>query len=672
MLYAYNLFHLNLAYSAIENESHQDVIERCYWPLLNLAKFGEVPMGIELPGYTLERIAELDPGWVLELKNLLAAKKCELIGCGYTQLITPLVPAAVNKKNYEIGNQIYREGLGQTPQIVLINEQAFSSGNIDMLVEEEVQAVIMEWNNPFKSNVNWSDEWRYLPQRAAGTRHKDGLPIIWNESIGFQKFQRYAHGELSLADLLSFTHSLKSGETRAVPLYGNDVEVFDFRPGRYMTEATIQPEGEWNRIQSFYREIQNDPDIQIVAPSEILELKDRQNANNILNLQTAECPVPVKKQAKYNVVRWGLSGRDDLKINTKCWQIFAGFKNGAPTKADWKELCYLWSSDFRTHITESRWADYQARLFKFHKKWVQKGNKEPLSITQTRNVASSEQLQVKRVGNFLKITSETAIIRLNCLRGLALDTFIVPEVSKESLIGTIHHGNFKDIDFSADFFSGHLQAEVALKHKITDLMQVSPVWTIAEDKLMVNAQIDTPAGQIEKIWTIDMFKPSLTVQYRFDFDSSSLLHLRLGYATLNPTSFKREELFFATHNGGDSLEIFPLSIETRDFDHGNPVSSLVSSNQAIGITEGYFFFGDKQKGIAVECNKTDAAALGLVSSKKIGTSHFTRFCFSLLEHDDTSRGDGRLKSDVSFTIRAVGTDREFSPLLDKNSCTLNL
>ena len=28
-----------------------------------------------------------------------------------------------------------------------------------------------------------------------------------------------------------------------------------------------------------------------------------------------------------------------------------------------KELCYLWSSDFRTHITKKRWNDFIKRLF---------------------------------------------------------------------------------------------------------------------------------------------------------------------------------------------------------------------------------------------------------------------------------------------------------------------
>ncbi|MBK5939393.1 hypothetical protein [Halochromatium roseum] len=53
LLRLYSFFHLNLAYSAIE-EDRPHVIERCYWSLLRLARQRALPFGIELSGYTLE------------------------------------------------------------------------------------------------------------------------------------------------------------------------------------------------------------------------------------------------------------------------------------------------------------------------------------------------------------------------------------------------------------------------------------------------------------------------------------------------------------------------------------------------------------------------------------------------------------------------------------------
>lgn len=54
LLRLYSFFHLNLAYSAIEEEERPQAIERCYWPLLRLARQRGLPFGIELSGYTLE------------------------------------------------------------------------------------------------------------------------------------------------------------------------------------------------------------------------------------------------------------------------------------------------------------------------------------------------------------------------------------------------------------------------------------------------------------------------------------------------------------------------------------------------------------------------------------------------------------------------------------------
>ena len=93
-LRAFAFFHLNLAFSSIEEERRSDVIARCYWPLLRLAE-KHAPIGIEVSGYTLEQIALHDPAWIAQARTLLAQNKIELIGSGYSQMIGPLVPARV-------------------------------------------------------------------------------------------------------------------------------------------------------------------------------------------------------------------------------------------------------------------------------------------------------------------------------------------------------------------------------------------------------------------------------------------------------------------------------------------------------------------------------------------------------------------------------------------------
>jgi len=267
----YSFFHLNLAYSAIEQESRSEVIKNCYWPLLELAKNKNMPFGIELSGYTLESILKLDPEWVDELAQLVNEGPCELIGSGYSQIIGPLIPHQVTSANLNIGNSVYKRLLGVKPLTALLNEQAFSSGLVNLYRNAGYENVIMEWNNPAKEHPEWNQEWRYFAQRAKGTGSGE-INLIWNKSISFQKFQRYAHGEIELQDILKYVKGHQSTSVRAFPLYGNDVEIFDFRPGRYMTETRIQQEGESDRIYKLYSVLDLESDIEFILPSEVLKI----------------------------------------------------------------------------------------------------------------------------------------------------------------------------------------------------------------------------------------------------------------------------------------------------------------------------------------------------------------------------------------------------------------
>jgi len=47
-------------------------------------------------------------------------------------------------------------------------------------------------------------------------------------------------------------------QPRSFSLYGNDVEIFDFRPGRYHTEASLHEDGEWMRIWLLFESLLSD------------------------------------------------------------------------------------------------------------------------------------------------------------------------------------------------------------------------------------------------------------------------------------------------------------------------------------------------------------------------------------------------------------------------------
>ena len=161
------VFHLNLGFSSIEEEQRGEVIARCYWPLLRLAR-AHGPIGIEATGFTLEEIAKRDPAWIVEARDLIACHRIELIGSGYTQMIAPLVPARVTEENLAIGHECYERILGKRPVLALVNEQAWSGGLVGLYLDAGYRGVLMDWDNPSAQHPEWDIERQYLPQYAAG------------------------------------------------------------------------------------------------------------------------------------------------------------------------------------------------------------------------------------------------------------------------------------------------------------------------------------------------------------------------------------------------------------------------------------------------------------------------------------------------------------------------
>src|SRR5258708_25848815 len=88
-LRVFAFFHLNLAFSSIEEERRAEAIQRCYWPLLRLAE-RHPHIGIEVSGYTLEEIARNAPAWIARARQLIAPNRIQLIGSRATQIVRHL------------------------------------------------------------------------------------------------------------------------------------------------------------------------------------------------------------------------------------------------------------------------------------------------------------------------------------------------------------------------------------------------------------------------------------------------------------------------------------------------------------------------------------------------------------------------------------------------------
>jgi hypothetical protein len=667
-------FHLNLAYSSIEEEQRTEVLQRCYWPLLRLVRSRKLPVGIEASAVTLECVRNIDPAWMVEFSDLCGQGLCELIGSGYVQLIGPLVPPEVNAANLRLGNEAYSRMLGGRPSIALINEQAYSAGLIRHYIDAGFRAIIMEWDNPSRYHTEWSSELRYLPQIACG-QHGEEIALIWNKSIAFQKFQRVAHGEMELAEYLPYLYGHLSDKRRVFPVYGNDVEIFDFRPGRYHTEAALGEGSEWERIASVFDALLGDDRFEFVLPSATLRWMDSPRGGNRLHLESAEDPVPVKKQEKYNITRWAVTGRNDLGINTRCRRLYEALKERDDDEL-WLELCYLWSSDFRTHITEKRWAGYLTRLELFEKRvGIGEGGygvgssfgdlrfsdgAGTLQGWHTPRVSDTLQRRdalrgwdTRRDGRFLSLENDLVRVVLNCRRGLAVDSLIVKKVSDKSLIGTLPHGYYRDIALGADYYSGHLVLETPGQAKVTDLSPVEPGIGLADDgeSVAVWGSIATSLGLIRKRIVVSPHG-ELGLEYRLEWEEMPPGALRLAHVTLNPEAFLSERLAFECHNGGFVAERF--AVGEKRIDHGRSVSFLVSATSAMGMTNGALRLGDGERSVAVKTRLDRACVVAQVMFIPVADSFFFRASFSAAELDETCRNRPRVDfpRTFSFTISA--------------------
>lgn len=649
----YAFFHLNLLFSSIEESERDLVIKKCYWPLLEIAAKYNIPIGIEASAYTLEIISKIDQTWISRLKELIKQEVCEFIGCGYTQIIGPLVPAEVNRQNLLIGNQIYREILDIEPKLALVNEQAYSSGLVPIYLEAGYQGIIMEWNNPYQGNSTWDINWSYYPQNASGANNTS-IKLLWNNCIAFQKFQRYVHGDLELSEIMDYIYQQDNNLGRSFPVYGSDAEIFDFRPGRFSTENTITM-NEWQRIDELMKILENSQHCKWVSPTEAIMLKKCKFSGNNLKLESSSQPIPVKKQNKYNISRWGLTGRADFKINSKCYKLFNTVKGSNNNSEDWKELCYLWSSDFRTHITTKRWEKYLQRLRLFEDKLGINDHGDILKFEINNSKSLSNNVSntiVRREGRFLIFEAKELKIIFNCRKGLAIEKFTNKNISQKPLFGTIAHGYYENIAWGADYYSGHMIYSSPGKHQITDLEPVDPIIEKEGMVIRIKCRIETYLGQINKKWIIDMEKENLTLSYDLAFDEESIGCLRISPVTLFQDSFDHQTLEIKTHNGGDFEETFKL--HNIKIDCGKAVSNLVSSNQGLGLTKGKIDIGDLNKTISISFDQSESAFLGQISHQLIGNKSFARISLSSSEVDDTSKPKKiELKAKIKYQFNTM-------------------
>jgi hypothetical protein len=638
LLNIFTLFHLNLAFSSIEEEQRAMVVRDCYGPLLDLAE-AHGPIGIEASAYTLKAIHACDPAWLARLMALAKAGRIEFIGSGYAQTIGPLLPADMVAANLRLGNQAYRDLLGLTPRIALVNEQAYSAGLVGHYLDAGYEALLVDWDNIANVHPGWKPDFRYAPQRAIGNDGRD-IAILWTNTVAFQKLQRLAHDDISLDDYLAFVAEQRGTGPRAFCLYASDAEIFGFRPGRYRTEETNQGAAEWTRINAAFAAVARLDGVCMVSPFEALNTNGVKGGE-VLRLETAAYPVPVKKQRKYNLTRWAVSGRDDIAVNAACQRIYEALKQADAPDDDWRELCRLWASDFRTHITPARWECYCHDLAAMERR---------LETIQTSPCALPVGPPV--TDRFLDIETPAVRARLDRRRGLAIQwAGFAPDFIP--LIGGLPHGTFDDIALQADWYTGDCVFEAPGEPKVTDLEWAKTHVVRAPDgSVTVHGEITTALGPVIKVMTFQAGAPRIDFDLEFRWENWARGVLRLGHITLLGAAFDQASLSYATHNGGTQPDRFALAGQTVE--HGAPVSFLVSASCALGMTEGWLELADKDHAVRVEVDRKTAPLIGLVNHRSAGGKLFCQLLLSALELDDTRKPTPYREGPRRFRFSVIG------------------
>lgn len=643
----YLIFHLNLAFSSIKTSLRPEVVRQCYWPLLHLAEARRIPIGIELTGWTLQRIQEIDPGWVAQFAQMLKQGRVELVGSGWTQAIGPLLPPAVNRWNQRLGLEAYEQLLGARPAIALVNEMAYSSGMVDIYAEAGYRGLMMDRDNVRLALGLASAPMTDTPTHALGAAGAQ-LPMLWADSILFQSLQRFVHGDKTLDEYIAYVGKRAERDGLVLPIYANDAEIFDFRPGRFKTEATLSGESEWTRLDRLCQRLENDLGLRWLSPTGALAELAASRPVVARQLSSVAHPIPVKKQAKYNINRWSVTGRDDLWLNSRCHAVAQALQaQNVVDPETWRALCEAWASDLRTHITDERWAEGLAALDALDAHWVQPSTSVPAGDAPAWQPLDrlipppGLQMQADDDGIYLQLRTAKLTLLLNLRRGLAIAALGFASRGFRPVIGTLAQGYFDSIELGADFYSGGVVMEVpGTRERQTDLNRATPELALQGESLLVRVRLPFAEGTLTKTLAVDLFAESLSLHYDFEGVSRPLGTLRVAQLTLLNDQLALP-LVLHCQQGGPLAERFVVDLPAQ---HGGAASTLVSSTAGFGATDGQMLIADAEGPLlSLQWDPSACAAVPMLTHQCATPQAFTRLKFSLCELDDTSRSGGLLK-----------------------------
>lgn len=620
-------------YSSIEISSRSEVIAKCFWPLIKLAKSG-FKIGIEAPAQTLEIAYDLDKRWVESLNECLEKNEIEFVGSGYSQMIGTLAPYSDNIQNIEEGKRSYQRILNRVPEIWMSNEQTYSRGVAEFLLDCNINKVIVDWNSTYGVNPDWSQSLKFQTQTAFDSKGRP-IKILWSQSIAFQLFQKHIHQENDDEEYFEFLTQLKKDFHSNVSnshfcIYGNDAEIFNFRPGRFKTEPSLSPVDEWKKIQTTMTQI-SEMGFDFILPSECFG-----SAVNLapLNLTNLIEPNTTKKQPKYNVTRWCLTGRNSPKLNQFCFDLKYHI-------IDPKKKCYYWSSDFRTHITSKRWEELDSEIHRI----------PPIALDSHReHLDNSGDAFLKVESSKPEVKTKNLAFKLNSNRGMTIES--VGFKNESPILGRHSIGTFSEMAYSADWYTGNTVLQIPGKSQVTDLKKCELYNHSTSSENVYKTKIPFLDGFLNKTLTLATNEDSWTYEYNFENMHVPIGSLRFCFLNFLNIESKNDVITVKTHLGGNTLEEF--IVPNRDFDHGSPPTSAVSSNQALGLTEGVLFIETASCILDIKLEQSSIRPVAMIENKMLKNGRFFRVYFSISEYDETRKAPFEFANEtvrINFKLR---------------------
>ena len=343
-------------------------------------------------------------------------------------------------------------------------------------------------------------------------------------------------------------------------------------------------------------------DVKLVLPSETLKVQTAAG-NQMLRLETAAYPVPVKKQRKYNLTRWAVTGRDDIGVNAACQRIYAALKNeGGPMQTGANSAGS--GPAISAPISPKAAGSVSAATLPPWKRGSKPHARPPLPPSPARPSATAPS------------PSKPPPSGPSWTGAGAWPSAMPPSrrISRP-LIGGIAHGHFDDIALQADWYTGDCVFEAPGEPKVTDLeWATTRISHDPDGNVRVLGEIATPQGPIRKLLTFHAASPQIDFDLEFDWQNFGRGSLRLAHVTLLGEAFDDNSLSFAAHNGGRTPDRFAL--KDQIVEHGAPVSFLVSASCGLGMTEGWLELADKRHRIEVLVDRQTAPLIGLINHRR--------------------------------------------------------